>query len=113
MERGISTRPAGGTWVVRAGGAIIAETSNAIELIESGLSPVIYFPRDDVAMAFLDQTDQATRCAFKGNATYYAIHTKSKVLDNAAWSYETPLDNAADIAGHIAFYQSMVTVERV
>ena len=65
MSDHITTRPATGTWSVRAGGAVIGESKNAIELIEGDLPPVIYFPKSDLAMAFLDQTDQTSICPIK------------------------------------------------
>jgi uncharacterized protein (DUF427 family) len=89
---------------VRAGGAVIGETQNALELSEGRYPPVIYFPRGDVAMAFLERTDKLTTCPKKGEASHYSIVTKSTVLKNSAWSYEAPKEVAAPIAGHIAFY---------
>ncbi|WP_101067934.1 DUF427 domain-containing protein [Roseovarius salinarum] len=107
-------RRAEGTWVVRAGGAVLAETGNALELAETGYPDVIYFPREDIAMAFLDETDHSTHCPHKGDATYFSIVTKSQTLENAAWSYETPLEAAAPIKGHIAFRAGDdIAVERV
>lgn len=110
----IRIRKAEGTWTVRAGGAVLAESRNALELTENGHADVIYFPREDVAMAFLDRTDHATHCPKKGDASYYSIMTKSTELQNAAWSYESPLPEAERIRDHLAFYASdTVTVERV
>ena len=71
MTKHIAIRPADGTWVVRAGGAVIGESSDALELTEGDYPFVIYFPRDDVAMAFLDRTDRKTVCPHKGEASYY------------------------------------------
>ncbi len=110
----ITIRKAEGTWVVRAGGAVLGETKNALELSEGALAPVIYFPRGDVAMPFLDKTDQVTSCPEKGNATYYSIVTKSTTLENAAWSYEDPKPEVAQIKDYLAFYRSdTLAVERV
>ncbi|MGR3453633.1 DUF427 domain-containing protein [Pseudooceanicola sp.] len=110
----IRIRKAEGTWTVRAGGAVLAESRNALELSEDGHADVIYFPREDVAMAFLDRTDHGTHCPKKGDASYYSIMTKSTELQNAAWSYEDPLPEAERIRDHLAFYASdTVTVERV
>jgi len=114
MADHIRTRRADGTWVVRAGGAVLGESANARELTEAGHAPVIYFPRGDVAMAFLEATDTVTTCPHRGPATHYSIVTKSTVLKDAAWSYETPGDDYAGIAGHLAFYPSdTVQVERI
>lgn len=114
MPRDITISPADGTWVVRAGGAVLGESSRALELVEEGYTPVIYFPRDDIAMAFLDQTDLTTTCPFKGEATYFSIVSKSKTYENAVWTYESPLDGVAKIKGYLAFYvQEGVAVEQV
>jgi uncharacterized protein (DUF427 family) len=102
-----------GTWVVRAGGAVLAETRNALELHEGTAAPVIYFPRADVAMAFLDRSTTRSRCPFKGEATHFDIVTKSTTIKDAAWSYDTPGDGLTAIAGHLAFHPDRVTVERV
>lgn len=110
----ITTRQAEGTWVVRAGGAVLGESRNAIELSEDGHADVIYFPREDIAMAFLDTTEHRTSCPHKGEARYFSIVTKSQTLENAGWSYESPKAGLESIAGHIAFYpDDLVTVERV
>lgn len=110
----ITVTPAVGTWVVRAGGAVLGETSRALELIEGDLPPVIYFPREDIGMAFLDVTDHRTTCPHKGEASYFSIMSKSRTYENAAWSYEAPKDVVAAIKGHLAFdVQDGVAVEQV
>ncbi|OED48809.1 DUF427 domain-containing protein [Leisingera sp. S232] len=110
----IRIRKAEGTWTVRSGGAVLGETANALELSEGDLDPVIYFPRADLAMAFFDKTDKTSHCPHKGDATYYSIANKSSVTENAAWSYEAPIDAVAEIKGHLAFVLSdSVKVEQV
>ena len=113
MADHITIAPAGGTWVVRAGGAVIGESTDALELKEGSYDPVIYFPRADVATAFLDRSDRTTHCPHKGDASYFSIVTKSTTLPDAVWSYEAPKDGVAEIAGHLAFAADGVTVERV
>ena len=110
----ITITPAEGTWVVRAGGAVLAESTNALELHEEGHAPVIYFPRTDIAMAFLDRTEHSSTSPEKGVASYFSIASKSKTYENAGWSYEEPADAVAAIRDHIAFHeQDGVNVERV
>ena len=107
----ITIKPASGNWVVRAGGAIIAETEEALELHEGDYPVVIYFPRKDVAMAFLDASDQHSTCPYKGEANYFGIATKSGVIENSVWTYENPLDSVKEIAGYLSFYTDKTTVE--
>lgn len=113
MAENMRLRPATGTWVARAGGAVIAETEAAVELTEAGHEPVIYFPRADVAMAFLEPSQSHTACPLKGEAGYFTLVTKSGKITDAAWSYEAPKSGVEAIAGHLAFYTDKVTVERV
>ncbi|SFS71894.1 Uncharacterized conserved protein, DUF427 family [Sulfitobacter marinus] len=114
MSDHIKILKANGTWTVRAGGAVLAETKNALKLREGDRDEVIYIPRGDIAMAFLDKTDKITHCPHKGDATYYSVVTKSRTLQNVAWSYENPSDQVAEIKGHLAFYNMPeVTVEQI
>lgn len=99
---------------MRAGGAVLGESSNALELQEGDYPPVIYFPREDIAMAFLDPSDETSRCPHKGDATYFSVVTKSRTLKNAVWSYEAPKEAVAQIKGHLAFYSmDEITVEQI
>jgi uncharacterized protein (DUF427 family) len=108
----ITITPAGGTVTVRVNGAVIGETTRALELQEGSYGPVIYVPREDMAMALLDPSARQTTCPHKGNASYYSIVTPAGTLADAVWSYEAPLEQVAGIAGHLAFYTDRVTVER-
>ena len=110
----VEIEQAGGTWVVRAGGAVLGETSDALVVREEGHDDVIYFPRGDIAMEFLDESDRRTTCPRKGEARYFDIVTKSTTLRNAAWSYESPNPVASRIAGHLAFAEGeKVAVENI
>ena len=113
MSDAIKIREVPGTWVVRAGGAVLGESTRALELTEASLPPVIYFPREDLAMAMLDRSQTRSTCPRKGDAVYFSIQAKSGPIEDAGWSYETPLDAATAIAGHIAFDAGKVTVEEV
>lgn len=114
MANHITIRPATGKWTVRAGGAVIGESENALELTEDDYPFVIYFPRGDIATAFLDPSDKTTFCPHKGDASYYSVVTKSTTLENVAWSYEDPKADVAEIKGHLAFYVGTgVTVEKI
>jgi len=113
MAEHIKIRTAPGTWVVRAGGAVLGESTRALELTEGDYKPAIYFPREDIAMAFLEPTDSSTRCPYKGQASYFTVTTAAEEIVDAAWSYEDPLESVADIKGYLSFYTDRVTVEQL
>ena len=113
MTDHISITPAEGTWVVRVAGAVLGETSGALSLQEGDYPAVIYFPRDDIAMAFLEPSDTTTKCPHKGTATYFSIEAKSGTLKDAVWTYETPNPGVTQIAGYLAFHGEKVAIEQV
>ena len=113
MADHIKIRPASGTWVVRAGGAVLGESTRALELSEGDYPPVIYFPREDIAMAFLDASDTTSVCPHKGSASYFDIVAKSGPIADAAWSYGDPKPGVAEIKDYLAFYTSKVAVEKL
>ena len=114
MASHIKIKKAEGTWSVRAGGAVLGETDAALEMLEGDYPPVIYFPREDIAMAFFDASDATSNCPHKGDASYFTVVTKSRTIENAAWSYEDPKPEVAEIKGHLAFYpMDEITVERI
>ena len=114
MQSHITIQKDTGTWSIRAGGAVIGESNSAIELTEGDHAPVMYFPRSDIAMAFLEPSSETTTCRHKGTASLYSIETKSRTIQNAAWSYEGENASIEDIKNHVAFDTSeLVTVERL
>lgn len=102
-----------GVWVVRAGGAVIGESTRALELVDGTRPPEIYFPREDIAMAFLEPAAHTTSSRSLGEARFFDIMLKSTTIAGGAWSYETPQPGAERIAGHVAFAADRVTIERV
>ena len=113
MADHIKIIPATGTYVVRAGGAVLGESRDALELHEDGHDPVIYFPRKDVEMVFLDRSDLTSACPAKGSATHYSIVAKNGTITDACWSYEDPKPDVAQIKDYFAFYRTLVAVEKV
>lgn len=111
MTDRISIEPAGRTVSIRTGSSVIAESRNVLLLREEGHEPVHYLPRADVAMEFLDRSDKVTHCPWKGDATYFHVVSPARVIENAAWSYESPKADVAAIAGHLAFHPEKLAVE--
>jgi uncharacterized protein (DUF427 family) len=95
---------------VRAGDVLIADTANALTLREAGYPPVQYIPRSDVDMAQLEQSDHASYCPFKGDAAYFDLPALGEKGQSAVWTYEHPYPAVAEIAGHVAFYPSIVSI---
>lgn len=105
----IIIEPHPGRVTVEAGGRTVADSTHALCLREGPMPPVYYVPRGDVDMASLRRTEHATHCPFKGDAGYYSIAAgDDATFENAAWTYEAPIDEVAAIKDHLAFDPSKV-----
>ena len=114
MNSEITISAASGKWSIRAGGAVLGETTNAMKLIEGNNRPILYFPKKDLAMAFFERTDQETTCPHKGTSGYYSIVTKSQNLENIAWEFISPNRVVMDLLDFITFGPtSKIIIERL
>ncbi|WP_127115739.1 DUF427 domain-containing protein [Shimia sediminis] len=105
QDYAIRVEPLGG--VVRAwiGDTLIAETTRAQVMYETRLPPAIYFPREDVLVDLSEPTELKTFCPFKGTARYRDLSSGEDTITNAVWSYDNPLPESMEIAGHVGFSQ--------
>jgi uncharacterized protein (DUF427 family) len=108
----ITIEPHTGHVVVRFGDSVVADTRNALELKEASYPPVLYIPREDAKLAHYERTAHTTHCPYKGDANYFTLIDGEHRAENAVWTYETPFPAMAEIANHVAFYPSKVTIAR-
>jgi uncharacterized protein (DUF427 family) len=104
----ITITPAGFHVEVALGGEKLAESDRAVLLDETGLPTRYYLPRQDVRTELLRPTEHTTTCPFKGLASYWSAEVGGEVHDDLVWSYETPIPDAAGIAGLMCFYNERV-----
>ena len=82
--------PASGRRVVQAGRHTVADSERAVVVKEVGrdiYDPILYFPRDDVAMELLQGTDKSTFCPLKGDTQYFDLQADDQHIVDIAWSY--------------------------
>ncbi len=98
--------------VVRVDGpdepVIVAESSRASILYETGLPARYYLPPDDVRMELLVPTDTSTGCPYKGVARYWSVEVGGVTHGDVAWGYDEPLPESAGVRGLICFYNERV-----
>ena len=85
---------------------VIAESDNTVE-VEGNQ----YFPLESVNKEFIKNSDEHSKCPWKGEASYYTIEVDGKVNENAAWYYPDPSDLAKKIKGHVAFWKGVEITE--
>src|SRR3981081_1085521 len=74
--------------VVVVAGRVIADTREAVPLLEAAYAPVQYVPRKDVDMSALERTAHATFCPYKGDCAYYSIVIGGRRSINEGGNYE-------------------------
>ena len=107
-DAGITIAPSPNRVIVRLGGVVIADTTRALVMRAPGTADQPYIPREDVNMTRLVRTDLVTHCPYKGDASYWSARSGARPVENVVWSYETPYDDMAPIAGYLAFYPDRV-----
>jgi uncharacterized protein (DUF427 family) len=93
---------------VELDGHVLAESTSARILFETGLPPRWYIPKVDVRMGLLEPTETVTHCPYKGQAEYWSARVGGRVVTDVAWSYRTTLPESQRIAGLVAFYNERV-----
>lgn len=94
-------------------GHVIGDSREALRLKESSYKSVLYFPREDIDMAFLARTDRVTYCPYKGEANYFSLFMDGRLAENAVWTYENPYPAMEEIRGRVAFYPHYVEMHEV
>ena len=103
----ITTHPLAGTVRVAKDGQVLAESSRAVALEETGLPTRYYLPREDVRTDLLTPSATTSHCPFKGDATYFS----APGADDAFWVYEAPSEeDALPVAGLLAPWPGRVEV---
>ncbi|HEY8527447.1 MAG TPA: DUF427 domain-containing protein [Acidimicrobiales bacterium] len=97
--------------VVRVGDLVLADSTHAHALFETGLPTRWYLPKVDVRMDLLVPSPTLTQCPYKGQASYYSLRAGDIAIDDVAWYYPTPLPESQKIAGMVSFFADRVTVE--
>lgn len=93
---------------IEVGDEIVADTTSALRLHETGLLPVHYVPFADVRADLLEPTDHHTTCPFKGEASYWTVRAGDRIEEDLVWSYPQPVAGVAGIRDHAAFYLGRV-----
>ncbi|MEO0557420.1 MAG: DUF427 domain-containing protein [Bacteroidota bacterium] len=100
--------PVGERVRVEFGGRVIAESDEALQILETSHPPTVYIPPADVELASLVQSAKQSGCEWKGYAVYYDIEVGEERSVDAAWSYPSPREQYAALKDHVAFYPGRV-----
>ena len=86
----------------RWNGAVIARSDDTV-MVERNH----YFPRDAVNAEHLQTSETTSFCPWKGTASYFTLVVNGQENRDAAWYYPEPLEKAAHIKDHVAFWKGV------
>ena len=95
------------------GGEVIASTTKACFLFETGLPVRYYIPPEDVRRDLLDPSESRSACPYKGTAGYFSAKVGGQSYENIVWSYPDPLPEVAGIKGLLCFFNEKVDAIRL
>ncbi|MBF4562381.1 DUF427 domain-containing protein [Microbacterium sp. VKM Ac-2870] len=89
---------------IRLGGELIADTRDAVRVLETSHPPVYYLPMADFVSGALADAAGASFCEFKGTARYLDVVGGGVVRAAAAWNYPQPSPGFAALRDRVAVY---------
>ena len=93
--------------VIQLGGALVADTTRALRVLETHHAPTYYLPLPDIH-ATLRPAQGSSICEWKGVARYFDVLSGATTAPRAAWAYDHPTARFAGLAGHVAFYAAQM-----
>ena len=94
--------------VVEFAGRVVAETQQALRVLETSHPPSYYLPLDAVDRSLLRHSLHRTFCEFKGQAAYVDLVVGERSSELAGWYYPEPTPGFEALADHVTFYPSRV-----
>ena len=92
--------------VVRLGGIVVAETTEAWSVLETSHPPTYYLPPAAWVDGALRPAAGSSYCEWKGDAHYLDVVAGDAVAERAAWGYAAPVPTYAALRDHVAVYPS-------
>jgi uncharacterized protein (DUF427 family) len=86
--------------VVRLDGQVIADTTDAVRVLETSHPPAYYLPRSAFADGVLAPAEGHSVCEYKGVASYLDVGD----VPGAAWFYPEPLPGYEALADRVSLY---------
>ncbi len=93
---------------VRHGDRVLAQSSQAMRVCETGSPPTIYIPPADVDRTALVMSPARTFCEWKGEARYFRAEEDAPGAPDIAWCYPSPFPEFHTIQDWFCFYPGRV-----
>jgi uncharacterized protein (DUF427 family) len=106
----VDVRPTSRRVQVTIAGQVVAETSTAQLLSETGFPNRYYIPEADIQTGAFEKSQTTSHCPYKGDTEYWTLTGDHPIAD-VAWKYPTASDEAHRVAGHWSFDGDDVSID--
>lgn len=90
-------------------GETIADTDDALRVLETYHPPTYYLPEVTFRPgALVPGTRAGSFCEWKGRARYWTVTAGGRSARDAAWGYPDPAPAYADLRDHVAVYAGLM-----
>ncbi len=83
-------------------GVVVAESDDTV-VVEGNH----YFPPESIAREYFQPSQTTSVCGCKGTASYYSLLVNGQENEDAAWFYESPKPESANIQNRVAFWKGV------
>jgi uncharacterized protein (DUF427 family) len=90
--------------IVRLGGQAIADTTDALRVLETSHPPVYYLPLASVPAGVLGPVEHTSFCELKGEAHYFDVVAGGVAGPRAGWTYPKPTPGFEALSTRVALY---------
>lgn len=91
-------------------GTVLADSTQALFLFETGLPVRYYIPTEDLRPELLVVSETETACPYKGVAGYHHVDLDGTRHENLVWHYTSPVREAAPIQDCHCFFNERVDI---
>jgi len=102
--------PSGRRVEVSLDGTVLANSTRALFVFETGHPVRHYIPVEDMRVDLMPPSDLQTACPYKGDANYHHVAINGTRHDNIVWHYANPVREAAPIHDHRCFCNERVDI---
>lgn len=92
--------------MVRLDGQVVADTTDAVRVLETSHPPVYYLPLDSFPPGVLVPVQGTSFCEFKGQARYFDVVAGGVTAFRAGWTYPEPVAGFEMLSTRVALYPS-------
>jgi len=83
---------------------LVADTEEAVRVLETGHPPLVFLPPDDIEWEWLQDSGVAAESIWLGQGTWYDLVIDGERIERVAWSYQRVYPEYADLQGWVAFH---------